>query len=207
MSQQQLTNYMNPEMFRQFLFWLIRLPPFHSDTGRPPMPAQYFVNLAKIRYGCGLRITEGLELTPKDFDLNNKILRVVDPKTAKGGYQKTTILPYDVDWLERFFSEFNRDEKMFNTTRMTVWKYEKDAGIMAGLQIAEEQKQKSIIGSWTHLFRKSCSKRMRMMGAERELRMCKLRHSFKDAHDTYDAVDLNTLKAWELEHMPKESPY
>ena len=48
---------------------------------------------------------------------------------------------------------------------------------------------------------------MKEMGAERELRMCKLRHSFKDAHDTYDAVDLNTLKAWEEKNMPKESPY
>ena len=137
MSQQQLTNYLNPEMFRQFLFWLIRLPPFHTYTGRPPIKAQHFICLYKILYGCGLRITEALNLEPEDFDLDNRILRIRNPKTAKGKFQKTTILPYDILWLQQFLMEFEPHEKLFPITRMTVWKYAKDAGIMAGLQIAE----------------------------------------------------------------------
>ena len=90
-----------------------------------------------------------------------------------------------------------QDGKLFNCTRQTVWKYGKEAGIIAGLNIAEEQKEKSIKGIWTHIFRKSYSKFMQSKGATRGLRMCKLRHTFKDAHDAYDAADINALRIWE----------
>ena len=70
---------------------------------------------------------------------------------------------------------------------------------MAGLRIGEIQQRKTIDGVWTHLMRKSCSKRMLDLGATRELRMLKLRHVFRDAHDAYDRPDLNTLLDWEQE--------
>ena len=50
--------------------------------------------------------------------------------------------------------------------------------------------------------RKSCSKRMRELGASRELAMVKLRHSNVGSHDTYDRPDLNELLNWEAEHFP-----
>ena len=72
---------------------------------------------------------------------------------------------------------------------------------LAGLNIYEAQQEREIANVWTHLLRKSCSKRMQYLGASRELRMRKLRHSFRDAHDAYDVVDLNTLLDWEAEHL------
>lgn len=189
------TNYMPPEMLHIFKESLIRTHPFHF--GRPPMKADNFTFLIDVLYGCGLRVSEGLNLIKSDFNLNNLILTIRNPKTNKKGIQKTTILPYHVATFEKRLENLSQSAIVFPVSRMTVWQYCKNASIMAGLPIAEEQEERSVNGVWTHLFRKSCSKRMQVLGASRELRMRKLRHSFRDAHDTYDAVDLNAVKDWE----------
>jgi len=153
-------------------------------------------NTINFYIGC-TKVSEGLNLIKSDFNLNGRILTIRNPKTKKQGSQKTTILPYHVSWFERMLQDIKPQDKVFPISRMTVWQYFKNASIMAGLPIAEEQQERSISGVWTHLFRKSCSKRMATLGASRELRMRKLRHSFRDAHDTYDAVDINALLDWE----------
>lgn len=197
----QTTNYLSPELHYVLKESVIRTPYF--TLGRPPIKQDRFTFLLDVLYGSGLRVSEGLRLTKEDFHLNEKILIIKSPKTNKKGIQKTTILPYQVATFEKMLERYTLKDSdlVFPISRMTVWQYCKDASIMAGLPIAEEQEEKSINGVWTHLFRKSCSKRMANLGASRELRMRKLRHAFKDAHDTYDAVDINTLKDWEMEHF------
>jgi integrase len=199
------TNYLDPETFyNKFLFWLQRLDPFVNSIKKPPMSAMQFVWAAELQYGCGLRVSEMLNLEKKDFDLKHRILIIRNPKTAKGKIQKTTILPYHIRGLEIFLELFKDGDKIFPTSRQTIWKYYKNAGAVAGLNIFESQNERDIANIWTHLLRKSCSKRMQALGASRELRMRKLRHSFRDAHDAYDVVDLNTLLDWEAEHMIRD---
>ena len=110
------TNYLNPTMFyHDFLDWLVRLDEFHLDDCPPPMSANQFYFLARISYGSALRVTEGLNLIKEDFDLDHRILKIWNPKTKKGGYQKTTILPYDVKPIERFlykYSEIQNSESV-----------------------------------------------------------------------------------------------
>ena len=78
--------------------------------------------------------------------------------------------------------------------------YAKNAGFLAGLNIAEEQENRQITRVWTHLFRKSCAKRMLYDdNAPIPLVQRKLRHSFREAIDTYLQADINTLLAWERE--------
>ena len=72
---------------------------------------------------------------------------------------------------------------------------------MAKLDLGEQQRQRYIKGAWTHLLRKSRSKMMKFLGASRELRMCKLRHTFEDAQDAYDVEDINALIKWESENI------
>ena len=190
------TNYLDEyKFYNKFLFWVPRLDAFHSETGRPPMDANQFVTAYSIDYECGLRISELLDLERRDFNLNLRLLTIRDAKTGEN--QKTTILPYRIDLLEQFFANYSKGEKLFSVSRMTMWRYAKFAGLLAGLNIFEIQKQKTIEGLWTHAFRKACSKRMRDYDADRELRMLKLRHAFKDAHDAYDNYDLNALLQWE----------
>ena len=71
------TNYLTPYLFyNKFLFWLIRLQPFVSDTGRPPMNADSFVLLFRLLYGSGLRVSEALNLKKQDIDLNHRLLTI-----------------------------------------------------------------------------------------------------------------------------------
>lgn len=190
------TNYLDENLFyNKFLFWVVRLDQFHAKDQKPSMSADGFVTAYRIQYGCGLRVSELLKLTRKSFNLNLRLLTIDKAKT--GNNQKTTILPYDIDRLEKHFANYSNDEPVFPTSRMTMWRYAKDAGLMAGLNIMEIQKGRNIEGVWTHLMRKSCSKRMREYGADRELRMLKLRHVFKDAHDAYDNYDFNALLEFE----------
>ena len=203
MTQYQLiktTNYLSPFVFyNKFLFWLVRLQPFIEETGRPPMKADEFIRLFRLLYGSGLRVSEALSLKKKDFDLNHRLLTI--PKAKTGYNQRTTILPYDIPVIEKQLDPLSKDEFVFKANRHLVWQYGKDAGNLAGLQIGEIQSKKTIDGVWNHLLRKSCSKRMRDLGASRELAMVKLRHVNVGAHDTYDRPDLNALLNWEDKHF------
>ena len=193
MQELEATNYLDPKSFYQFIEAIPILEYFRPGK-KPPMSASKFQLLFMITYHCALRISETLNLEKEDLQLDKKICIIKRAKTGKGKPQKTTITPF----LQMYLKHTSvNDGKIFSCTRQTVWKYAKEAGLVAGLHIAEEQKERSIEGIWTHIFRKSYSKWMQSKGATRELRMCKLRHAFKDAHDAYDAVDLNTLKAWE----------
>lgn len=194
----QTTNYLSESMFYgKFLFWLKRLQPFVSDSGRPPMKADEFVRLFRLLYGSGLRVSEALNLRKKDIDLNHRLLTIAKAKT--GYNQRTTILPYDIPVIEKQLNPLSKDDIVFNVNRHIVWQYGKDAGKLAGLPIGEIQGKKTIDGIWNHLMRKSCSKRMREYGASKELAMVKLRHVNRDAHDTYDRPDLNALLNFEAE--------
>ena len=190
------TNYLTPYMFyNKFLFWVVRLESFISQRSKPPMTANEFVLAYRILYGSGLRVSELTESTVGDFNLNHRIFKIAKAKT--GYNQLATILPYDIDPLEKYFATKSKKDKAFPVGRHLLWDYAKDAGRLAGLSIGEVQKQKVIDGMWTHVFRKSCSKRMKALGASRELRMAKLRHVFKDAHDAYDNENTQAVLGWE----------
>jgi len=195
------TNYMTPVMFKQFKWGLEHLDAFTSESGRPPMTSFEYKMMFEVQIGSGLRITEVLQLIREDFDLQHRILKLWNPKTKKGGYQKTTLPPYLISTLENFLKRFSNSDQIFPINRQNAWRYAKDAGRLAGLSIFEEHENHDIEGVWTHMFRKACSKRMQELGASRELRMLKLRHAFKDAHDAYDKVDINALLKWEAVNL------
>ena len=201
---EETTNYIDPKSFNKFLKAIPKLEYF-KDGKKPPMGALQFQMLFTITYFCALRISETLNLQKRDLQLDRKICLIQHAKTGKGKPQKTTIPPPLEKQLVKYLQNYNDNNSfLFRCTRQTVWKYAKLAGKLAKLEIAEEQKERSIEGIWTHLFRKSYSKWMQSKGASRELRMAKLRHAHKDAHDAYDAVDLNTLKAWENKAFTNE---
>jgi len=218
------TNYLSPENLETLMWGMMRLEPFISPRGRPPMAREAFGMLTLTRYESGLRVSEGLKLVKSDLQLKHRIMTLRDAKTGKKIFktsnipskytlpqkaeklpQKTTITPMLVPLLKAYTEDLDEDDLLFPTNRQTTWRYEKDAGRLAGLEIFEEHNIRNIEGIWTHLMRKSCSKRMQQLGASRELRMLKLRHADKDAHDTYDKVDINTLLKWEAEHLPADS--
>lgn len=195
------TNYMTNQMFQEFKWGIEHLEPFTSETGRPPMTSFDYKMMFETQFALGERMSETLSHIPEDFDLNHRIAKIWNPKTKKGGYQKTTIPPYLISTLEKYLKRFTKSDQIWPINRQNAWRYAKDAGRLSGLNIFEENELHDVEGVFTHLFRKSCSKRMQELGASRELRMLKLRHAFKDAHDAYDKVDLNALLKWEAIHL------
>lgn len=196
------TNYLDPYTFyNKFQFWLLRLEPFINLDHRYPMDANHFVQASTIEYCEALRVTEMLNLIKSDFDLNHRILTVRNPKTAKGKVQKTTIPPFQINSLEKFLDQYSDNDRLFPTTRMTVWKYYRNAGRLAGLNIFESQDQRDINNVWTHMLRKSWSKLMENLGAKESLIARKLRHSPRSVTQRYTKVDINALLDWEEKHM------
>jgi len=118
--------------------------------------------------------------------------------------QYTTILPNDAVMLRKYIKKYHlkEDDHLFHCTRQTSRKYGKMAAELAGLNIFEQQDEKSIDGFWNHLLRKCRAKQMRRDGAEEELVMLKLRHSFSNVTFRYTKPDINYLKAWESKKYP-----
>lgn len=197
----KFTNYLNPTRFADFQDWLVRLDEFHLDDIPPPMSANQFYFLSDISLGCALRVTEGLNLIKSDFDLDHRILKIWNPKTKKGGIQKTTILPYAVKRIERFLNKFSDSDQLFPVTRSTVWRYYKNASRLGGMNIFESKDEIEINGAWTHLLRSSCAKMYEDLGAKHSLIQKKLRHGGKDVTDRYTKVDLQTLLDFDEEHL------
>lgn len=195
------TNYLDPTKFFDYLDWLVLLDEFHNDDIPPPMSANEFYFEERIRYGSGLRASEGLNLVKADFDLDHRILKIFNPKTKKGGYQKTTILPYDVKPFERFLSKYSDNDRLFSVTRSTLWRYAKNASILGGMNIFEAKDEIEITGAWTHLLRSSCAKMYEDAGAKHSIVQKKLRHSGRDVTDRYTKVDMQALLDFDEEHF------
>lgn len=195
------TNYLNPTLFFHYLDYVVLLDEFHNDDCPPPMSANQFYWLNRLQFSEAGRISETLDHIPLDFDFDHRIVTIRDPKTNKGGIQKTTILPYDVKPFERFTRKFKENEKMFPITRSTAWRYAKNASILGGLNIFEAKDQISISGAWTHLMRSSCSKMYQEQGASYGMIQRKMRHRPSSVTDRYIKVDLQGLLDWEEEHL------
>ncbi len=183
---------------------------------------------AWIQYCHALRVTEGFTLKREDFDFNMAILSLNYTKTGYerckcSKWKKTLLLSSDKDCLEcqglgkyriqqitsippdlpQWVKDYilQNEIPLKGLNRQLIWTYYKKACVLAGLDLAERQKRRTVKGAWTHLLRKSRSKLMKHLGADREMRMLKLRHAAKDAHDAYDMPDINALIEWERENI------
>lgn len=186
-----------------FLDWLVRLQPFHSDTGRPPMSANQFYWAARIQYGCGLRVSEMLNLIKSDFDLEHRILTIRNPKTKKKGKQYTTIMPYDAIKIKKFLSNFKDNEKLFPTSRTTMWTYYKNTGLIGGLKLFSIKNEQKIKGAWTHMMRESCAKMYEDAGAKESIISKKLRHSHKSMTQRYTEADIHAVLDFDKKYFFK----
>jgi|SRR5579872_5732627 len=124
-------NSLNPIEFKEFLWGLVHLDSFTSDTENPPMTSHYFVNLFRLMHECNLRVSEAINLRKGDFDLRHKIIMIRYPNSDK--VQKNVTLPEDGTWLQKFLLRFNDEDRIFPTTSEIVYQYAVDACRLAGL--------------------------------------------------------------------------
>lgn len=190
------TNILTPKLMygnEGFLDWIVRLQPFHSETGRPPMSANQFYWACRLSFECGLRVSEMLKLIKSDFDLEHKILTIRDPKTAKGSIQFTTILPNTALRIKKLLDKFENNERIFPTTRSTMWKYYKNTSTIAGMDIYTIRETQIIKGAWTHMMRNSCARMYQEAGASASLINKKMRWKAKSMLERYNRVEITDV--------------
>lgn len=193
-------------MLDKFIEAIPKIHSFTSKTKRPAMKASHFQLFFKILYYCALRVSEGIKLTKADFDIKHRIIRIRNPKTAKGKIQKTTIAPPILDELQSFLGWHKDDDQFFKMHRTTAQYYAKQAGIVAGLNIFDELEKRSIDGMYTHIFRKSYAKFMENRGAKPSLIMLKGRWKPMAVYQTYTKPSIMELLQWE-EKVFSQLPY
>ncbi len=193
----ELQNYLTVADFDKFIEALYNL-----NFNRAPMSAKSFEILYSCAFFCCLRISEALNLREDDFNFDRKIVTIRQGKTGKN--QKTSIAPPFIEPLRRF-ADTKIGRALFSCSRQTAWRYSKDIGKAAGLNVFDiVGKGKEIEGVYTHLFRKSYAKFMEEKGASPSLINLKGRWKPKDQYQTYTKPSLISLINWEAKAWSKE---
>ena len=197
LSEQEATqvDYLTPEDFENFLNAVPKLEAFNQPGQKPPMNAEQFQLLFRILYGSALKIFDALNIRVKDLDLDNRIIRISD-STSKFPY--ATILPTDVSYLKQYVSTLQKDDKLFDVHRATLWNYAKQIGNLAGLKIFRGKEERETEGMDLLIFRESRAMQMSLDGAGDGLIRRKLRVDFSNAVLRYDQPTIEDLKEWEL---------
>lgn len=116
--------------------------------------------------------------------------------------QYTTIWPLASLVLEQYFERkgFGPKDQPFPFYTKIFNNMLKEAGERAGLKILEVKDVRVIKNVTTYIFRHSCSRIMRDLKADRDLRDLKLRHK-PDVQGRYDKYGINDLHKWEAENI------
>lgn len=149
----------------------------------------------------------------KDLHTRIRVLESVNANCnvckGKGKWKKpqiTTITPRLIHKLKWYCDDLKDDNCLFPITRNTLYRWGKEAGIYAGINIFQQKKEKLVEGIFLHLFRALCSKRMITDAMndkyKDQLVACKLRHSFSTVTDRYTKIDVNYLWSWEEKTYP-----
>lgn len=115
--------------------------------------------------------------------------------------QRTTIMPYDIEPLEEFLSEYGENDILFDTNRVTMWQFYDKVIENLGLNIYSIKKITAIEGGYTHLMRESCAKMYEIAGARESIISAKLRHKPSSVTQRYTKVDLNEVLNFDDEHF------
>ena len=117
--------------------------------------------------------------------------------------QRTTFTPRIVDRLQDYVKDLKDEDYLFDVHRYTVWRWAKEAGKRAGINIFQQKDEKIIYGVFPHLFRALCSKRMIRDAKDNPYRDELLATKRRDAArtgfvaDRYTKIDIMYLIRWE----------
>ena len=188
--------------FEKFIFWLPKIQPFVSKTGRPPLSKDAFILLYKLMFFCALRVNEVAKLKKSDINLKEKEIKI--PVTFINLLDKTTITPNIIGDLGNYIKDFDDNDYIFVSNalnskspfvnRELLWKYAKQAGDLAGIQLFRLSVKKSFEGLSTLLFREAYKNFMLKNDAIENLVELKLRSKTTNKYGNYD---INDLKNWE----------
>ena len=103
--------------------------------------------------------------------------------------------------LFQYCEKIEDDDYLFPISRQSLWKWGKQAGVNANIEIFQQKKERLIEGIFLHLFRSRCAFRILRDGIDdpyrREMVLYKLRHAPPTTTDIYSIIDINYLLGWE----------
>lgn len=143
-----------------------------------------------------------------DMFSRRQVLASVDPTcmicNGKGTWkkpQRTTFTPRIYHKLLAYCNTLKDDDLLFPVTRQTLWRWGKHAGILSGINIFQQKKERMIEGVFLHLFRALCSKRTTALAKDDKYKDAlvarKMRHSYKVVTDRYTEITIGYLVSWE----------
>lgn len=143
-----------------------------------------------------------------DMFTRRQVLASVDPACkichGKGTWrkpQRTTITNRIIPKLKAYTDTLKDDDILFPVHRKTLWEWGKKAGKMAGINIFQQKRERTIEGIFLHLFRALCSKRTTAIAKDDKYKdaiiMKKMRHSYKVVTDRYTEVTIGYVVSFE----------
>lgn len=151
----------------------------------------------------------------KDLFTRSRVLEKADRDCikchGKGKYkkpQKTTFTPRLQQRLYEYCNTLSNDDLLWPVSRVSVWRWGKKAGELAGIRIFQEKDNIRIEGIFPHLFRALCSKRMTAIAKDDKYKdalvACKMRHSYQVVTDRYTKITIGYLYTFESKvYSPK----
>ena len=207
------TNYINQDDFKLIIDCVDSVIDANNKRGLGNRgPEKHVLKAALYVQYCGaLRVSEMLQLEKDDFNFDRNIITLRKTKTGfkkKDGVkirklQFTSIPPDFPPWVKSWIVLAQKGTfqgLLFPFTRQLMHKYFKELCLAAGLDIAEQQEERYIIGGFTHMIRKSRAILMDELGAKENMIAVKLRHKFT-VTQRYTKPDINKLIKWEKENI------
>ena len=194
------TNFLTETQYMKFMNSIPKLPRYHTAHSNARMSAHDIQLLFATIHDGALRVSEALKLTPDDLIIDQKLLKLENTKGTKEskknqkrefGWVKDNVW----DALVKLTSTKKHDERLFKTTRQTVWKWAKDIGAISGIQLLHQNKDTT--NMTVHTLRHTRAVSLADKGMPVHILMKKLRHRSMEPTTTY--VNVNTKKVREME--------
>jgi len=194
------TNFLTKIQFKKFMSALPRLPMYHKHRVKATFAPGDLQLLFTIIHDGAFRVSEVLKLTPKDLVIDKKLLKLEGTKgtkKSKGKQKREFGWVKDNAWdkLVEYSSRFESDERMFKTTRQTVWNWANQAGEIAGIELLHTNKDTT--NMTVHTLRHTRAVDLIDKGMKVNELMKKLRHRSLEPTTTYLNVNIDKVRETE----------
>ena len=194
------TNFLKPRQFTTFMNAIPRLAVFHNKDHKPIISPDDTQLLFTIIHDGAFRVSEVLKLTPDDLIKEEKLLKLEGTKgtkKSKGKQKREFGWVKESAWnaLVKMASGKDSDEKLFPVTRQTVWKWAKDIGKIAGIELLHINKDTT--NMTVHTLRHTRAVDLADKGMKVNELMKKLRHRSLQPTTTYLTVNMDKVRTTE----------
>ena len=194
------TNFLTKEQYESFLNAIPQMRMFRTSQ-ECLNPTIYTPDdlrlLFRTVYEGAFRVSEALRLTPKDLIISDGLLKLENTKGTKKskGRQKREFGAVKEDtfaMLVRKSKNMGPDSRFFPMTRQTVWRWARELGEIAGIQLFHQNKDTE--NMTVHTLRHSRAVHYVEAGQPLNIIQKKLRHRSLQPTTTYLSINIQKIQ-------------